>query len=174
MTVGRWVWVVLFLLTIPVANWAVEKFGIVSVGFGLMAPAAVYVAGLAFTFRDLAQEATGKWSVMAAILVGVGLSFIVAAPGLAIASGVAFGVSELVDLTIYTPLRKKNWALALVSSNMAGLMLDSALFLYLAFGSLQFWPGQVIGKSYMTLLALAVLLVIRRRRSTSERTKPTG
>ena len=34
-------------------------------GFGLMAPAGVYFAGLAFTFRDLTQEKLGRRAVVA-------------------------------------------------------------------------------------------------------------
>ncbi len=59
------IWVVLYVATIFVANWAIiAAFGVVPVGFGLMAPAGVYFAGLAFTFRDLTQEKLGRqqWS----------------------------------------------------------------------------------------------------------------
>lgn len=34
---------------------------------------------------------------------------------------------------------------------------------YLAFGSLEFLPGQVVGKAWMTLLAMALLLTVRYR-----------
>jgi MYXO-CTERM domain-containing protein len=40
---------------------------------------------------------------------------------------------------------------------------DSIVFLTLAFGSLQYLPGQVVGKAWMTLLAVAVLWLLRRR-----------
>ena len=53
-------WVVLYVATIFAANWAIAAFGVVPVGFGLMAPAGVYFAGLAFTFRDLTQEKLGR------------------------------------------------------------------------------------------------------------------
>ena len=42
-------------------------------------------------------------------------------------------------------------------SNTVGLMVDSALFLWLAFGSLAFFWGQVVGKAWMTLLAVVVI-----------------
>jgi len=42
-----------YILTIFAANWAITQFGLVPVGFGLLAPAGVYFAGLAFTLRDL-------------------------------------------------------------------------------------------------------------------------
>lgn len=61
---------VAYVLTIFVANWAVQRFGVVPVGFGLMAPAAVYFVGLAFTLRDVVQDALGRAAVVACILVG--------------------------------------------------------------------------------------------------------
>ena len=72
-------------------------------------------------------------------------------------------VSELCDFAIYTPLREKNRALAVLLSNTVGAVVDSALFLWLAFGSLEFLSGQVLGKSWTTLLALALMLAIRSR-----------
>ena len=41
-------------------------------------------------------------------------------------------------------------------------MVDTFVFLQLAFHSLDFWQGQVIGKAWMTLLALALVVPARR------------
>ncbi|MCC7368438.1 MAG: VUT family protein [Chloroflexi bacterium] len=151
-----------YILVIVLANWAISTFGLVPVGFGLLAPAGVYFAGLAFTLRDLVQEQLGrKWTV-GAIVVGAGVSAILS-PGLAIASGVAFLASELADFAVYTPLRERNWLLAVALSNTVGLVADSILFLLLAFGSLEFLAGQVVGKGWMTVLAIALLWTVRRR-----------
>ncbi len=149
--------------TIVAANWAVATFGVVPVGFGLMAPAAVYVVGLAFTLRDLLQEAAGRAAVLWVILAGALLSVAVATPQLAIASGVAFAVSELADFAVYQPLYRRRWLLAVAASNAVGLVVDSLLFLWLAFGSLAFLPGQIVGKATMTALAVLVLIPLRRR-----------
>jgi hypothetical protein len=40
---------------------------------------------------------------------------------------------------------------------------DSAVFLYLAFGNLDFLAGQVIGKAWMVLLAMPLIAWLRRR-----------
>lgn len=157
------IYLALYILTIVGANWAITTFGLVPVGFGLVAPAGVYFAGLAFTFRDLTQERLGKGWTIGAILVGAALSALLS-PALALASGTAFLLSELADLAVYTPLRRRNWLGAVAASNVVGLVIDSALFLWLAFGSLAFLPGQVVGKAYMTLLAVVVLYAVRRRR----------
>lgn len=151
-----------YILVIVLANWAISTFGLVPVGFGLLAPAGVYFAGLAFTLRDLVQEQLGrKWTV-AAIVAGAAISAILS-PGLAIASGIAFLASELADFAVYTPLRQRNWLLAVALSNTVGLVADSVLFLLLAFGSLEFLTGQIVGKGWMTVLAIAVLWTVRRR-----------
>lgn len=155
------VFLALYIATIVGANWAISTFGLVPVGFGLLAPAGVYFAGLAFTMRDLTQERLGKWWTIGAILVGAALSAFLS-PALAVASGTAFLLSELADLAVYTPLRRRHWLGAVALSNTVGLVIDSALFLLLAFGSLAFLPGQIVGKAWMTALAVVGLWGYRR------------
>ena len=46
---------------------------------------------------------------------------------------------------------------------MVGLVVDSIVFLWLAFGSLEFLFGQVLGKLWMVLLAIPFVAWIRRR-----------
>jgi queuosine precursor transporter len=157
-----------YVATILLANFLVARFGTVPVGFGLAAPAAVYAVGLALTLRDVSQLELGRVPVIVAIIVGAGLSFLVA-PSFALASGAAFLFSEFADFAIYTPLERRNWPLALAASNAVGLVIDSLIFLWIAFGSLAFLAGQIVGKAEMTLAALAVLAVIRGRLLTTKR-----
>lgn len=149
-----------YVATIFSANWALARFGFVPVGFGLVAPAGVYFAGLAFTLRDGVQHILGKGYVLMAIAIGAALSAFVS-PQFALASACAFALSELADFAVYTPLVHRRWLLAVVLSNIVGLVVDSALFLWLAFGSLNFLSGQVVGKAWMTALAVFVLLALR-------------
>jgi queuosine precursor transporter len=156
-----------YIATIILANWAIQTFGVVPVGPGLLAPAGVYFAGLAFTLRDLVQEQLGRPWTVAAIVAGAGLSSLIS-PQFAIASGTAFLLSELADFAVYTPLRQRSWVAAIVASNVVGLTVDSALFLSLAFGSLEFLPGQIVGKAWMTGAAVVALWMWRRRQPRSE------
>ena len=151
-----------YILTIVAANAAITYIGPVPVGFGLIAPAGVYFAGLALTLRDLVQDRLGKRWTVAAILVGAALSALLS-PALALASGAAFLLSELADFAVFTPLRSRSWLGAVALSNTVGLVVDSALFLWLAFGSLAFLSGQLVGKAEMTIAAVAVLWVVRRK-----------
>lgn len=155
------VYLVGYIATIFGANWAIATFGLVPVGFGLVAPAGVYFAGLAFSLRDLVHDHLGRGWTLGAIVAGAGLSALVS-PQFALASGVAFLVSELADFAVYSPLRAKGWLTAVAASNVVGLVLDSALFLWLAFGSLDFLAGQLVGKAWMTLIAIAALWAWRR------------
>jgi queuosine precursor transporter len=150
-----------YVAAIVGANWAIARFGVVPVGFGLMAPAGVFFAGLCFECRDLVQDTLGRWWAVAAILIGAGLSAFISTQ-FAIASGVAFLLGELADFAIYTPMRQRFWLVAMIVANTIGDIIDSAIFLYLAFGSLQFITGQVIGKAYCTLIPVGLLWIIRR------------
>lgn len=151
-----WLFLAGYILTIFTANWAIQRYGLVSVGFGLTAPAGVYFVGLAFTLRDLTQDRLGREWTLIAIAAGAALSAIVS-PTFAVASGAAFLVSELADFVVYQSLRERRWLLAVTLSNVVGLVVDSMLFLWLAFGSLAFIEGQIVGKGLMTALAVGVM-----------------
>jgi hypothetical protein len=53
--------------------------------------------------------------------------------------------------------------LAVVLSGLVGLVIDSIAFLWLAFGSLDFLAGQVIGKAWMIVLSIPFVAWLRRR-----------
>jgi uncharacterized PurR-regulated membrane protein YhhQ (DUF165 family) len=151
-----------YLACIVGANWALQRFGFVSVGFGLVASAGVYFAGASFFARDVVQEKSGRVAVVAVILIGAGLSWFIA-PSFAVASGVAFLVSETCDFLVYTPLRERNRYGAVALSNTVGSVVDSWLFLWIAFGSIAHWAGLVVGKLWTILPALILLAIWRNR-----------
>lgn len=151
----------LFIGTIIAANWAIARFGFVPVGFGLVAPAGVYFIGLAFTCRDIVQNTLGRLFSLGAIAVGAAVSAAIT-PRFALASGLAALLGELADFAVYTPLYRRGWVRSLIPANIAGLLVDSAVFLWLAFGSLQFIEGQALGKFWMTAAAVLVLYPTRR------------
>jgi len=161
----------LFALTVPAANWLIGNVGtycipqgpcVIPVGFGFDAPSGVLVVGAALVLRDIVHEKLGALWALAAILLGAVLSAFFAAPALLLASTAAFLLAELADFAVYAPLRKKNLTAAVLASGLAGAVIDSAVFLWLAFGSLAFIEGQIIGKLWMSLAAAIVLLATRR------------
>ncbi|MFC5218881.1 VUT family protein [Streptomyces coerulescens] len=153
-----------YLATVPAANLLTAHAGVVPVGLGMMAPAGVYLGGLALVLRDLTREVLGPRAVLAAIAAGGAVSWLLAEPRLALASVAAFVLSELLDAAVYEPLRRRGRMVAVAVSNTVGAFADSVIFLSLAFGSLAFLPGQLLGKTLMTLAALTVIAVVRRRR----------
>lgn len=161
-----------FVATIPAANWLIGHVGAVCVpngpcllpvGFGLTAPSGVLMVGAALVLRDMVHEQFGAKIALGAILAGALLSALLASPSLAAASAAAFLLSELADLIVYAPLRERRLYLAVVLSGVAGAIVDSAVFLFLAFGSLDFIGGQVLGKFWMTLATLPILWLARNR-----------
>jgi len=173
-----YIFLALFALSIPAANWMIGNFGtfcvpegpcLIPVAPGITAPSGVLMVGAALVLRDLVQRSLGfKWA-LGAVLVGATLSGLVATQALVIASATAFLLSELADLLVYTPLQKKGLTRAVVASSVVGLIVDSIVFLYLAFGSLDYISGQIIGKMWMVLLAIPVIHFLR-----SLETKPAN
>jgi uncharacterized PurR-regulated membrane protein YhhQ (DUF165 family) len=163
---------VLFCLTIPLANWMIQNFGtvctrdgpcLIPVAPGLMAPSGVLMVGIALVLRDLVQRRLGLAAAVAAILIGAVISGLVAPLSLIIASAAAYLISEFADLAVYTPLQERRFVAAVIVSSVVGLVVDSVVFLWLAFGSLEFLAGQVVGKAWMVLLSLPFILYLRRR-----------
>jgi len=167
-----------FIACIPTANWMIGHVGTVCVPHGpclvpvapwgpgghpLMAPSGVLMIGLALVLRDLVQRRLGRAVALTAIVAGAALSGAVAPPQLIVASAAAFLLSELADFAVYTPLQSRGLVLAVLASSVVGLVVDSVLFLWLAFGSLDYLAGQILGKLWMVLLALPVVHWIRKR-----------
>lgn len=159
-----------FLACIPLANWMVGNVGVhcvpdgpclIPVLPGVMAPSGVLMIGLALVLRDLVQRRLGAAWVLVAIVLGTVLSILVAPPALVFASATAFALSELADFAVYTPLQRRRLVLAVFASGVVGLVIDSLVFLQLAFGSLDFLAGQVAGKAWMVLLSLPVIAWLR-------------
>lgn len=161
-----------FAACVPAANWLIGHVGttcipdgpcIIPVAPGLSAPSGVLVIGLALVLRDVVHRLAGAPVALAAIFIGGALSAAVAPPGLVLASTAAFLFAELADMAVYTPLHRRRLIAAVLLSGLAGAIIDSALFLWLAFGSLEFMAGQVVGKAWATLAAIPAIVWIRRR-----------
>lgn len=156
------------------ANWAITHLGTadshgvhtIPVGFGWRSPSGVVFVGLSLTIRDALQRSCGLAAATAAIAIGSGLTLFVA-PSLAVASAVAFLFAELADLAVFTPLRERSTLGAVVLSNTVGALVDSALFLSIAFGVSavpDFALPQVVGKMEWSLVALPFILFRARDR----------
>jgi queuosine precursor transporter len=167
----KWIYLAGFLATIPAANWMIGNVGticvpdgpcLIPVGFGLMAPSGVLMIGAALVLRDAVQDALGLRWALAAVVCGIIISALIAPPALVMASAAAFGIAELADLAVYTPLRnREKLVTGILASGVVGSIIDSIVFLSIAFGSLDFIYGQILGKVWMTVIGAAVVAFIR-------------
>ena len=73
------------------------------------------------------------------------------------ASITAFLISELSDFFVYSKVRDKSKPLAILASGSVGSVIDSVIFLWIAFGSLAHIEGQIIGKILVTAIAALII-----------------
>jgi uncharacterized PurR-regulated membrane protein YhhQ (DUF165 family) len=159
----KFAWITAFIASIVIANWMTTVFGLVPIGFGLLVTAGTFAAGFALVARDGVQISLGPYWTLAAIVSGAILSAITSNPAIAIASGIAFLVSEMVDFAVFTPLRKRTISGAVLLSSIISAPVDTVLFLYLAgFGiTWQAVAGQFIVKT--VIAGIAALYLARQK-----------
>src|SRR5919198_3929740 len=135
----------LFFGLVILANWLASRF-VVSVGFGKRAPAGVFCIGGVLVLRDWLQQLRGLlWTMPLVYSAGLASWAIGDLAGwtslekIAIASVVAFTISETVEAVVFTPIRNKRLTLGVGLSATVGNALDSYVFFALAFGSQTFF-----------------------------------
>jgi queuosine precursor transporter len=92
---------------------------------------------VAFLINDLTNRRFGPSAARTVIYCGfalaVVLSFVLATPRIAIASGIAFLLAQLLDAGVFDRLREGLWWRAPLVSTLLGSMLDTVLFFSIAF-----------------------------------------
>lgn len=157
-----WIAGAVFVACVAMANILTGHYGMVPVGFGLMATAGTYLAGATFVLRDVVDDLLGKRAVFILIALGAIISAFGGAGQIAIASAVAFTVGEIADYAIYRPLRSRGYVRAAVASNIVGAFVDTILFLWIA--GFPIWvavPGQMVGKLWITVAVLVLVVIAR-------------
>lgn len=148
-----WISLVLFVLLIPLSNWVIVNLGVVCpsgepclvpVLPGLWAPSTVLLAGFSLVLRDVVHHCLGWRWALSSIFFGAIISGFISDSALVVASVSAFLFAELADFAV-----------------------DSAIFLTLAFGSVEYLFGQVLGKFWINLLAGVAIAVWRRRKQSA-------
>ncbi len=163
---------VAYIALVVSANWLASKYLITVPFTHYLAPAGVLAIGAVLVMRDWIQQLRGlAWTfglILAAGLLSLASGFAFGYGTLvrvALASLAAFIVSEgIFETAIFTPLRKRHFTLGVALSASVGNLIDSYVFLVLAFPA--FWhslyAGNVIGKFEM--IAVGVALTLMRRR----------
>jgi uncharacterized PurR-regulated membrane protein YhhQ (DUF165 family) len=152
------------------ANWLASAYVVhVPLTGGLSAPAGVFCIGAVLVLRDWIQQLRGlAWTMPLVYAAGLvswaagDLAGWTSLEKIAVASVVAFTVSETVEAVVFTPIRKRNLSAGVALSGTIGNAIDSYLFLTIAFGSAAFFWGQFWGKSEM--IAIGTLMTVMRRR----------
>ena len=149
----------LYIALIVAVNYGFTVVPLVKLADGTLWPPMSLAVGFIFVVRDFAQREVGH-KVLLAMLVGAALSYVMAAPTVAIASAAAFLVSELVDWLIYS-LTKRPLSQRILYSSLLATPIDSAVFLY-AIGAFSI-VGVLIMTASKLVGALIVWWLIRRR-----------
>ena len=122
---------------------------------------------VAFLVTDLANRRLGPAAARRVVYVGFALavlcSAVLATPRIAVASGTAFLVAQLLDVFVFNRLRQGTWWRAPLVSSAVGSTVDTALFFSLAFAMTGLpWIGWATGDLAVKLaVALAMLLPFR-------------
>ena len=120
-----------------------------------------------FLMVDLANRYHGpriaRQIVYVGFVVAVVLSYLLATPRIAVASGAAFLCAELLDVSVFNRLRRRAWWQPPLVSTLAASVLDTAIFFSLAFAGTDVpWVTLAIGDFAVKLvLALFTLLPFR-------------
>ena len=117
-----------------------------------------------FLITDLANRYYGlrfaRRVVYAGFLIALALSAYYATPRIALASGTAFLVAELVDVHIFDRLRRRAWWQPPLISTLVGSALDTAVFFTLAFYATDMpWITLALG-DFGVKVALAVVTLL--------------
>ncbi len=96
-----------------------------------------FIYPVSFLVTDLTNRrygaSTARRVVILGFLIAVALSALLATPRIALASGTAFLIGQLLDVTVFNRLRAGNWWHAPLAGSVMGSILDTALFFSLAF-----------------------------------------
>ena len=150
---------VFYILSVVLVNYAFDAVPLVHLPGGELWPPMSLLVGFVFVIRDYAQRDAGHW-VLAAMLAGGALSWILVSPEIALASVSAFLFSEITDWAVYTFTRRPFSQRILLSSALS-TPVDSLVFLSMT--GLFSIPALLIMTVSKMVGALIVYCLVRRR-----------
>ncbi len=126
---------------------------------------------IAFLITDLANRSFGKIAARNIVFIGfaIGISFTLLfstnftdliSVRIAIGSGTAFLVAQLLDLQVFDKLRKKKWFIAPLTSSVLGSFVDTFLFFSIAFYATDVpWVTLSLGDLAVKIFVALVMLI---------------
>ena len=126
---------------------------------------------IAFLITDLANRSYGKLGARKIVYIGfiIGISFTLffttnfsdlISVRIAIGSGTAFIVAQLLDVQIFDKLRKKEWFVAPLTSSFIGSLVDTFLFFSISFyGTGIAWVTLSVGDLAVKIFVALLMLI---------------
>ena len=126
---------------------------------------------IAFLITDLANRSYGKLIARQIVYIGfvVGISFTLIfstnfadliSVRIAVGSGTAFLVAQLIDVQIFDKLRKKDWFIAPLTSSIIGSTVDTFLFFSISFYATGVpWVTLSLGDLAVKILVALIMLI---------------
>ena len=126
---------------------------------------------IAFLITDLANRSYGKLVARKIVYIGfaIGISFTLIfstnfadliSVRIAIGSGTAFLVAQLLDVQIFDKLRKREWFIAPLTSSLIGSTIDTFLFFSISFYATGIpWVTLSLGDLAVKVLVALVMLI---------------
>ena len=126
---------------------------------------------IAFLITDLANRSYGKLVARKIVYIGfaIGISFTLIfstnfadliSVRIAIGSGIAFLVAQLLDVQIFDKLRKREWFIAPLTSSLIGSTIDTFLFFSISFYATGIpWVTLSLGDLAVKILVALVMLI---------------
>ena len=150
-----------YLVQFPIQHYDLEK--ILTYG--------AFSYPVAFLITDLANRSYGKVVARKIVYIGfaIGISFTLLfstnfadliSIRIAIGSGVAFLVAQLLDVQIFDNLRKKKWYIAPLTSSIIGSIVDTFLFFSISFYATGVpWVTLSLGDLIIKVLVALIMLI---------------
>ena len=150
-----------YLVQFPIKHYGLEE--ILTYG--------AFTYPIAFLITDLANRSYGKFIARKIVYIGfaIGVSFTLLfstnftdliSVRIAIGSGTAFLVAQLIDVQIFDKLRKKSWFVAPLTSSFIGSTVDTFLFFSISFyGTGIPWITLSLGDLMVKIFVALIMLI---------------
>ncbi len=126
---------------------------------------------IAFLITDLANRSYGKMVARKIVYIGFAIGIVftlifstdfadLISIRIAVGSGTAFLVAQLLDVQIFDNLRKKDWFIAPLTSSIIGSTIDTFLFFSISFYATGIpWFTLAIGDLIVKILVAVIMLI---------------
>lgn len=119
-----------YLALVVLSNLGFSYLPLIPIGGGEMFSVMSFAVGAVFVLRDFAQREAGHYVLLYMVAAAV-VSYILADPFVAVASLIAFVISEAVDWAVYS-VSKRSFRERVLLSSVISTPVDSAVFMLVA------------------------------------------